>query len=488
MVDDEELIRTGFQTRVDWSSLGFQFLPPCEDGRQAMEAVLRERPDVVITDISMPHVDGLELSTWLAREHPQITVLVLSGYDDFEFARTSFRNRVFDYILKPVTAEELEEVFRSLKARLDQQGRPEPQVRRLLAGDPPSTPGTFSPELLWKVGLAEVWSRKEGPSAAALDAVLESCLPETGVFMDRHQEGTRTWVTLLFFDQRGDRVDRTARLTAQKLLDALLREGWLACVGLGSEVGAIPLIPSSRAEAQTVTAYRLVSGSGVFLYDRDREREGLLVRDLEGFPGRFAGAVKAVDRSQAAVLVGEYRAALKGSGVSARRLSQDIQTLFTTLADLAGERAGEEPYHVADGAFGLDEVTARLESLVQLALDEVARGGASQAERKVAEFQEFVSRHYQDLELSIHEVSQALAISPSYLSKIVKKHLYRSFVEYVTEFRIDRAKELLAGTDLMTYEVAEKTGYPDSRYFSSLFKKQTGCTPSEFRQRRRSVS
>ncbi len=487
VVDDEELIRTGFQTRIDWSSLGFEFLTPCADGRQAIEAIEAQKPDVVLTDIAMPFVDGLELSTWLAHEHPEITVLVLSGYDDFEFARTTFRNRVFDYLLKPVTAAELTEVFRSLRTRLDERGVPEPQVRRLLAGEPPSAQGTLAPDLLWKVVSFEVWE-PEGANSSLLDTVLRTEAPETGLFSDRHREGQRTWLTLLFFEPREDRIDRVALLTTQKILNALLQAGWHAAAGLGSVVDSIPLIPRSRSEAQTLTARRLAEGSGLSNFDSEKEREGLLVRDLEAFPNRFAAAVKALDRPTAAALTAEYQTALKTSSAAARRLAQDVQSLFTHLADLAGEEAGEEPYHIAEVAFGPHEITKRLEALVKLALDKVARGGATLAEQKVAEFQDFVELHYQDLELSIHEVSHALTISPGYLSKIVKKHLHRSFVEYVTEFRVARAKELLAGTDLMTYEIAEKTGYPDSRYFSSIFKKLTGATPSEFRQGRRRTS
>ena len=190
----------------------------------------------------------------------------------------------------------------------------------------------------------------------------------------------------------------------------------------------------------------------------------------------------------AGALADEWGRTLAPRSSSARRLAQEVQSLFTFLADLAGEKAGEEPYHVADVAFGSQDLVVRLKDLVTLAIDEVARGGANLAERKVGEFQDFVAHHFHEMELSLHGASQALMISPSYLSKILKKWLFRSFVEYITEYRIDRAKEMLVGSDLMTYEIAEKTGYPDARYFSSIFKKQTGVTPTEFRQRRRSAS
>jgi two-component system response regulator YesN len=479
MVDDEELIRTGFQTRIDWQTLGFQFLEPCADGRQAREAIVRERPDVVITDIAMPFVNGLELTEWLAHEFPQILVLVLSGYDDFEFARTSFRNRVYDYILKPVTAAELEELFKTLKTQLDQQSRPEPQVRRLLAGEPPATT-TLAPDLCWQVAVLECWSR-ESAYGPALDRGLEA-LSDHGVFYDRVSDGHRTWVTLLVSDPRSERVLKTARLVSQRLFGELLLAGWQVSAGLGELVYEIQAIPQSRSQAQAATAHRLTQGAGIYAWDVETEREGLMVRMFDGLAAGLQQAAKSGDRAATGSLLAEFGSLLRQTVGSARRLAQDVQSVFTAIADLAGEAAGEEPYHICDLAFGPDELLERLSELVRLALLEVAQGGATLAERKVLEFRSLVSQHYQDMELSIHEVSQRLAISPSYLSKILRRYLFRSFVEYVTEFRVERAKEMMAGTDLPAYEVAERVGYPDARYFSSIFKKQTGITPSEFRQ------
>jgi two-component system response regulator YesN len=483
MVDDEELIRTGFQTRIDWGELGFEFLEPCVDGREARDFIVRERPDVVITDIAMPFINGLELTEWLAREFPQITVLVLSGYDDFEFARTSFRNRVFDYILKPITASELRDLFRTLKKQLDQQGRPEPQIRRLLAGEPPSTDGTLAPDLWWQVAVLECW-HKNGAENDLLDRALAT-IAEHGIFYDRVTDAARTWVTLLVNDPRPERVTKTSRLVCQRVLGELLLGGWSISIGLGEPVASIPLIPQSRSQAQAATARRLARGSGLYEWDSEAEREGLALTNFDGLADGFRQVIKSGDRSASGGLLVDFSAVLKQSVGSARRLQQDVQAVFTAVADMARESAGEDPYHITDLAFGPEELLERLTELVRLALLEVTQGGASLAERKVLEFRTFVTEHYQDMELSIHEVSHRLAISPSYLSKILRRHLFRSFVEYVTEFRVERAKEMMAGTDLPAYEVAERVGYPDARYFSSIFKKQTGITPSEFRQQAR---
>ena len=107
MVDDEEIVRRGFQRKIDWTSLGFEFLEPCENGEQAIEAMEALRPDVVMTDIAMPRMDGLAVAAYAAEHHPEIVVVILSGYDEFEYAQKAIRSNVFEYVLKPVTSRDL---------------------------------------------------------------------------------------------------------------------------------------------------------------------------------------------------------------------------------------------------------------------------------------------------------------------------------------------------------------------------------------------
>ena len=123
MVDDEEIVRRGFRRKIDWESLGFQFLEPCVDGREAIEAIARLRPDVVMTDIYMPHVDGLAVAEYAAENCPATLVVILSGYDEFEFAQRALRTRAFDYVLKPVNSRELTQLLLRLKASLDERRR-----------------------------------------------------------------------------------------------------------------------------------------------------------------------------------------------------------------------------------------------------------------------------------------------------------------------------------------------------------------------------
>jgi two-component system response regulator YesN len=119
MVDDEQIILRGFREKINWEEEGFRFLSPCQNGAQAIEAIKKHRPDVVMTDICMPLADGLQVAAYVADRYPETLVVVLSGYDEFEYAQRAMRNRVFDYVLKPITANQLRELIRRIRRKLE---------------------------------------------------------------------------------------------------------------------------------------------------------------------------------------------------------------------------------------------------------------------------------------------------------------------------------------------------------------------------------
>ena len=178
---------------------------------------------------------------------------------------------------------------------------------------------------------------------------------------------------------------------------------------------------------------------------------------------------------------------LKGTEASVRRLHQEIQKLFSCIADLLPATPSIEVYyHILDVVRGPEDLRRALGDLCAMASRALIEKRSSLADRKVREFQDYIAEHYMDSSLNISDVGRALQISPSYLGKLLKRGLQVTFVEFVTEIRMARAKELLSGSDLMTYQIAESIGYPYTHYFSATFKKHMGTTPSEYRAQVRS--
>ncbi len=190
-------------------------------------------------------------------------------------------------------------------------------------------------------------------------------------------------------------------------------------------------------------------------------------------------------------LASVYLAALAAADLSPQRVRHEVLALFSRAHDeLLGigvsaasisARLGSDFYRYAEGLDSPEAVGAALAQLSEVAAGSLGTSSLHEAEWKMLDFKEFVARHYAEPALSIGKVAERLSISESYLSKLLRRRLEISFVDYLSDFRVDRAKELLAASDMKSYEVAEAVGYSDARYFASLFKKRTGMTPSEYR-------
>ena len=186
-----------------------------------------------------------------------------------------------------------------------------------------------------------------------------------------------------------------------------------------------------------------------------------------------------------------FLALLQETRLSPQRVRHEIGTLFEAVLDAMRElgvsaaaisRDLKVDYELAVQRLRTaEEVRAHLLRLAEYAGSVLESRNLPIPEWKVRDFKEYVARHYGEQNLSVQKVAASLSISASYLSKLVKRYLDRSVVDYLIDYRMERAKELLATSDLMTYEIAEATGYPDARYFSSTFRRHIGVTPTEFR-------
>ena len=120
LVDDEEEVRHAIIQKIPWEELGFQVVGDAENGMDALEKIEQLEPDVVLTDIRMPYMDGLEMAERLREIHPSIKVVLFSGFDDFEYAQKAIKLNIIEYILKPVNAEEMMEILLRIKGTLDE--------------------------------------------------------------------------------------------------------------------------------------------------------------------------------------------------------------------------------------------------------------------------------------------------------------------------------------------------------------------------------
>lgn len=522
MVDDEEIVRRGFETKIDWAAQGFEFLPPCENGRDAIAAIDELAPDVVMTDIHMPHADGISVAAHVMERRPETVVVVLSGYDEFGYAQAAIRNNVFDYVLKPVSSRELSVLLAKIKAKLDadRRSRDDETALKEMAG--------LSGDLLRERSLAEFASgasgvlglveaeavfgfdpgdlacaaiviEREGPEGAAGGCEAEAApRPEMPARLAAALRLARRSAAFFPAEGRGaafvfepglGRCGASAAAAAAAILD----EGRAGLrVGVSRAHAEWIDAPRAYAEAGAALAYRLVrSPVRPFLYAQGSESREALV-ELRTREERLCLGVRSGAVGRVPELAKAYIEALAAADLSPQRVRHEALALFSRAHDeLAGigvsstslsAKLACDFYRYAEG---LDSPAAIVNALVRLsevAADSLESSSLHEPEWKVLDFKEYVARHYAEPGLSIGKAAERLSISESYLSKLLRRRLGTSFVDYLSDYRVGRAKELLAASDMMGYEVAEAVGYPDARYFASLFKKRTGITPSGYRK------
>jgi two-component system, response regulator YesN len=517
MVDDEEIVRRGFRRKVDWTSLGFEFLEPCENGKDAIDAIEKLCPDVVMTDIYMPHVDGLAVAEYAATHHPGIIVVILSGYDEFEYAQKAIRTKVFDYVLKPVTSRELTGLVARLRDRLDanraslqtttalqeraERGDEHARARSLLdlvTGAGPDQALFTSLFRFSPVGLActvvvvergAADSDNEGPGVD-LPGSLRAATGTARYVLGFSPGEDRAAVLVLHPEGESDTV---AAGIARRAAAALGRKG---TVGIGRSYASWVDAPRAYEEACAALAGRLISGPGTaFAYTPPREDDPACIARLKSSAEHLCRAVVAGDSKAVPELAAAYRTALAAAGLSPPRIRHEVEALFTAILDLFSER-GVSPASLGEGPDAeydrcvqrlraSEEVEKLLARLAAHAAAVIDKRTLPVPEGKARDVQEYVARHFGESGLSARTIAASLSISESYLAKLVKRYLNRSLVDYITGVRLERARELLGSTDMMMQDIAEATGYPDARYWSSLFKKHLGCTPSDYRNEHR---
>ncbi|WP_059042382.1 response regulator transcription factor [Paenibacillus rubinfantis] len=509
IVDDEVIIRTGLASVISWSELGLHLLSPAASAEEALERLEAERPDILITDIRMNGKTGLELAEEAAKLLPGLEVIILSGYGDFAYTQQAIRQGVGDYLLKTSKPEEIIRTVLQAKQRLLErraedsraQRQAREERRRQLhkwviegeAGAVPALPDRGKQEReadrpeRWQVLIvsADGWGQEENADSLlrfAVQNMLEDLLPGSAVLI--HQ-GQIVGVT-------DDSSWGDAHFTAGRFKGMLERiENLLNCrlrLAAGIAVEEADQVHQSYLTAAAAFAYHdLLPGVKLLDYREVAERKGgrtVLSQEEENGLGSILleqdpMALRAWTHRLADELAADpectpesYQACLQSAAVAAHRW------LERTLRALGKEGAARfEPWQQPiEGAKLKEELFRHLHAVMTLYHNQLGEGQASHVQRAKAYMESCPAE-----ELSLQQVAAYVHLHPGHLSELFKKETGSTFGDYVIALRMRRAMELLAVSPAKVSEIAGLTGYEDVKYFSRLFKKHTGKTPSEFR-------
>ena len=515
LVDDEEDIREGISRKMDWLGLGFSLVGEAANGQDALELAESLRPDVILTDIKMPFMDGLELCRILTDRLPAARFVVFSGFDAFEYAKQAIQMNVVEYILKPINADELSAVLRRLKDQLDRERAERrnvellrsrymenlPVLRELFYAnllDGRIEPGTERERAAhldidlqgeeWAVGLAYIGSdRRDALSTLSVQKLLEESLTADRCRLTLYND----WVAVI--------VSLTESFTIYDLIRVLDRVCTLAAsylgltltVGVGAPCKELSGMARSAAEARTALEYRSMVGRGQVIYIGDLEPDGGQVLTFEEADERTLTAAVRLGSEQevrdaAAALAGKIREANPSAG----QYNLFLMELVTHLMKMT-RRSGVGVEEVFGTGFSLpiqDSALPSLEELEDWCAERylrlrtlIRRRQTDSAGQTVEAAKEYIRQHYAESDLSVEKLCAYLHLSSTYFSTLFKRETGTSFTAYVTTVRMEAAAEAIRGTEEKTYLIAQRCGYEDPNYFSYVFKRHFGVTPTKYR-------
>jgi two-component system response regulator YesN len=538
LVDDEADVREGLVQEIHWGACGFTIEGTAENGREAMELAERLEPDVVITDISMPFQDGLQLAAWLREHQPLCKIVILTGYDEFDYARQAITLRVDEYLLKPFSADSFMELLHKIKDKIDREVAEREDVRQLKEHYRTSLPllrESFLASLLTRklprtiieektrnyglpsngacylasvLALYPAAEDKEKTSSSSLrhsgdlDLMLHAMLNIAKELMDPLSYGSAfiyqdSIVLLTTNDGReGEAWFNDLQVTLDRLLKSVLHYLKLSVtIGVGSKVRHLSDLKHSYQDALLALDYRLILGAEKVIFIDDVEsprQEGVRLDEL--MEQALIRNLKLGTAEELSEAISHIFDELIGASCTIHEVQVYLLEVVTSILRTAKE-SGIEMEELFGAGFqlhaeifkfsGLEEAKVWLLDISLTIRKHISSSRQHSYKDIVEKALQYTREHYVDPELSLQKLCMQLHISTGYFSGVFKKEIKMTYVQYLMQLRMETAKELLRSSDLKAFEIAERVGYADPNYFSFCFKKQVGISPKEYRAQAR---
>ena len=513
IVDDEMQIRTGLEQGIDWKEQGFDQVYTARNGIEALDICEELHPEIIITDIRMPGLDGIELSRRVVSSYDLVEIIILSGYSDFEYAREALKIGAFDYLLKPINIEELLNQVTNAKKSLAekklkeqthsayQKLNKEKLLRQYLEGEQLADEviveaeryldeilqkdiviAAFSIDIIWKGNPrqiliylnrylqtmlkhyhGEILFNTESDLICYINILtsteydwkilkLKQELKELNKIMD-NQFGTTVSVSLSNIE-KGEEISKQYS-QCKKLLKHRLY------LGMGQLIEAKSVVIPRNIPISPIRPSELKEYIGMLDYNGVKEYLERIFIDFQKQQITSTEFIKGICLELKNILL----SAIKEKGVDVESIFEHSQFILNEIPD----------YRT------LEEYREWVYSIYYLILSGLSQLVGRSHGRVIIQAVDFISKNYTK-GIGLEDVADYVNKSKNYFSYLFKKEMGTSFVDYLNQLRIEQAKKLLESTDELTYIISERVGFSDYKYFSSVFKKIVGVSPTQFRK------
>lgn len=523
IVDDEADVREGIASHVDWDKLHMEVVGLAENGQDALDKAENCEVDIVLTDIKMPFLDGLEMSRQFLKIHPYCKIIILTGFDEFEYAQEAIRLNAAEYVLKPVNVLELTEVLERVKGILDESIAEKKNIdslKKSYAEALPVLKGRFLSNLLAgfyeenkleeqmetydiKIRGYEYYSAVlfeitgvagDKPSVSmelvnlSVHGIIQECF-ENRCGCEVVMESFGIVVIAGWEKEPVDKIISIANEVCQKCRHILDIE---VTAGIGRLKHGIYELHGSFREAKEALEYKIIVGGGAAIYIEDMEQVQPQQTVYDSHSEKLLlSAIKFGSPQHLNSIINDMFDRLSDYDEWEKRIYvlNFINSIYNIVRGykLQNENQIAEPLKelMEDSLkWNIEEnfIKQNCYTICSWIRSCISQKRENAAKLLIKEAKKYIEEHYGESDLSVEKICGSLHVSQSYFSTLFRKETGVSYVQYLTEIRMTNAIMLLQETDYKTYIISKMVGYDDPNYFSHVFKRRFGISPVKYRQ------
>ena len=517
LVDDEPIVLEGIRTKIAWESSGFTFAGEATDGEIALSMIDEIKPDILITDIKMPFMDGLQLASNIKKTQPWIKIIILSGHDEFDYAKKAISIGIEDYILKPFTSEEIIESLNKAAKQIDKERQQLSDINRMreeLKSREKLIQKEFFNNLIHGAGdMSNIMQKSRDLGIDLLSRYYKILISRIDSKSGNQQfqekacshinSYSSSWEqTNSFFHHKNWLVCICKGTTQNELEENIYRiaetiehivtqtEDCTVVTTIGKTVEHLSSISESYEDAKKILEIGGLKDQSKIINSDDIQMDssGLMeLKENDPMVERLKYAVK----NDISIIIEESMNLIKNNPGQfqffASYLLADLIFAVSKLIENLGGNIREIKPEILQRSFidsavlNEEQFVRELESILTFALEYRDSKITGKYGDVILKAKKYIDENYADQNTTLTTVAEVVCLSPNHFSTIFSQECKITFTEYLTNVRIENAKRLMKETDMKGYDIAYECGFSDPHYFSYIFKKNTGMTPREYK-------
>lgn len=500
VVDDEYLAREGMKRTINWAKYGCVFCGEAGDGCEGIELAEKVRPDLIITDIKMPGIDGIHMAQKIKEKLPDCKFIIITGYDDFEYARGAVKVNAVDFLLKPVDENEFINAVEKASKECNKTRENiiltrEKKLLNIMRGNIEGK-DNIDAELL-DIGVCadnilivnfKNESYEKYRNSEIIKSIIKKHFPDKSYLVECHEDKVALIVSAGIIKDSDD-ICRAIRNIQKEIYE----DKKIVITAGVSNINSIYDLSNAYNESKEALKCRMYMGKGsIIYYDKLKEENLVKWNSIIEIEKEIIIKLKACDRTELEKHLKKlYFGLFKENNIDYSTIKQTSIHIVLKSIDVLYEY-GISPEKLFDKNFNIYRSTARLQTIKELymfvkdvlerVLDCIKENNISAYESGIENALNYIKEHFCE-NISLSDVAKVAFLNESYLSRKIKKTLGINFTEYITKLRMEKAIEYFKDPNIKITDAAYRLGYQDYRYFSQTFKKYTGYLPSEWKEK-----